>query len=208
LLPHESPPWGTVHYYYRSFRLDGTWQRIHDTLREQVRRKADKKPTPSAAIIDAQSVKTDAPQKWGAHGSDAGKKIVGRKRHLIVDTFGLILAVVVHAASVQDRDGGTLVLERMGRRLHRLKIIWADGGYAGRFVTRAKHTFGRVIDIVKRPEVRGSIVLPKRWIVKRTFGWLGRYRRLSKDYETLPVSSETMIQIAIINVMLHRLDAG
>lgn len=116
--------------------------------------------------------------------------------------------MVVHAASVQDRDGGRLAIQRLGRRFHRLKLIWADGGYAGRFVPWAKRHFGRVIEIVKRPDLHKFVVLPKRWIVERTFGWLGRYRRLSKDYETLPVSSETMIQIAMINLMIHRLKPG
>jgi len=119
-----------------------------------------------------------------------------------------MLAVVVHAASVQDRDGGRWVLERMGRQFHRLKLIWADGGYAGQFTLWARQTFGRIIEVVKRSEVSRFVVLPKRWIVERTFAWLGRYRRLSKDYETLPASSETMIQIAMINVMIHRLKPG
>lgn len=127
---------------------------------------------------------------------------------MIVDTLGLVLAVVVHAASVQDRDGGKRVIERMGRRFHRLKLIWADGGYTGRFVDWSMRAFGRTIQVVKRTELHQFFVLPKRWIVERTFAWLGRYRRLSKDYETLPVSSETMIQIAMINVMVHRLIPG
>lgn len=127
---------------------------------------------------------------------------------MIVDTLGLVLAVVVHAASVQDRDGGKRVIERMGRRFHRLKLIWADGGYTGRFVDWSMRAFGRTIQVVKRTELHQFFVLPKRWIVERTFAWLGRYRRLSKDYETLPVSSETMIQIAMINVMVHRLTPG
>ena len=116
--------------------------------------------------------------------------------------------MVVHAANVQDRDGGRLVLDRLGRRFGRLKLIWADGGYAGQFVDWAKRTWGRVIEIVKRPDVNKFVVLPKRWIVERTFGWLAGYRRLSKDYETLPVSSEAMIQIAMINLMIHRLKPG
>ncbi len=116
--------------------------------------------------------------------------------------------MVVHAANVQDRDGGRLALERMAGRFHRLKVIWADGGYAGRFVQWSKEHLNRVIEIVRRPDLKRFVVLPKRWIVERTFGWLGRYRRLSKDYETLPASSETMIQIAMINLMIHRLSPG
>lgn len=141
-----------------------------------------------------------------AHGYDAGKKITGRKRHICVDTLGLILALVVHEADVQDRDGGERVLLKMVGCFHRLKVIWADGGYAGEFVRIAKATFGRVIEIVKRSDdMKGFVVLPKRWIVERTFGWLSKYRRLSKDYETVTESSEAVIHIAMINVMLHKL---
>lgn len=125
-----------------------------------------------------------------------------------MDTLGLILAVVVHAANVQDRDGGEEVLLAMAGRFHRLRIIWADSGYAGRFVEDARRFFRRIIGVVKKRAADRFEVLPKRWIVERTFGWLGRYRRLSKDYETLPQSSETMIRIAMINLMLHRLRPG
>lgn len=125
-----------------------------------------------------------------------------------MDTLGLILAVVVHAASIQDRDGGKEVLRKMVGCFGRLKLIWADGGYAGEFVKQAKWVFGRVIEIIKRPDIKKFVVLPKRWIVERTFGWFSKYRRLSKDYETLPASSESMIYIAMINLMLHRLQPG
>jgi putative transposase len=120
----------------------------------------------------------------------------------------LILAVVVHAANIQDRDGGRDVLRAMIGRFHRLKVIWADGGYAGRFVEQARRSFGRVVEIVRKASTEGFEVLPKRWIVERTFAWLGKYRRLSKDYETLPQSSETMVRISMINLMLHRLQPG
>lgn len=120
----------------------------------------------------------------------------------------MILAVVVHGADIQDRDGGDEVLMKMAGCFGRLKLIWADGGYAGEFVKEAKRLFGRVVEIVKRPDIRKFVVLPKRWIVERTFGWLGKYRRLSKDYETLPESSESMIYITMINLMLHRLKPG
>ena len=139
---------------------------------------------------------------------DAGKKILGRKRHICVDTLGLILAVVVHAADIQDRNGGYEVLSAMARRFTRLKLIWADGGYAGWFVHETKRVFGRAIQIVKRSDAHKFVVLPKHWIVERTFGWFGRYRRLSKDYESLPASSEAMTHIAMINRMLHRLQKG
>ena len=116
--------------------------------------------------------------------------------------------MVVHAANTQDRDGGRLVLEKLGARFRRLKRIWVDGAYAGTFVAWAKDTYGRIIDVVKRNELHRFVVLPKRWVVERTFGWLGKYRRLSKDYETLPTSSETMIYLAMINLMIHRLKPG
>jgi putative transposase len=131
----------------------------------------------------------------------------------VVDTLGLIIAIVVHAASLQDRDGAKLVLARLnekrkGRRLFpRLKLIWADGGYAGKLIDWAKHLGRWTLEIVTRSEP-GFVVLPKRWIVERTFAWLGKYRRLSKDYETLTESSESMIRIAMINLMVHRLAKG
>ncbi|MGH9571745.1 MAG: IS5 family transposase [Candidatus Angelobacter sp.] len=207
-LPHDFPPWGTVHYYYRRFRLDGSWKVIHDQLREKTRVAAGKKPTPSAAVIDSQSVKTTG--KRGVRGYDAGKKINGRKRHLIVDTLGLILVVVVHAASIQDRDGAKLALRQLAAGFGRLRLIWADGGYAGQLVAWvAALGCHWVLQIVKRnADVKGFKVLPKRWIVERTFGWLGRYRRHSKDYEALTESSEAMIRISMINLMLHRLKPG
>jgi putative transposase len=118
------------------------------------------------------------------------------------------LAVVVHAADIQDRDGARCVLERIDGRFQRLRRIWADGGYAGAFVDWARRSMGRIVEIVKRSDIHRFVVLPKRWIVERTFGWLCKYRRLSKDYETLPASSETMIYLAMINLMLHRLKPG
>jgi len=127
---------------------------------------------------------------------------------LCVDTLGLILAVVVHAANIQDRDGAEQVLAKMAGRFGRLKLIWADGGYAGEFVRVAKTVFKRVIEIVRRSELHKFVVLPKRWIVERTFGWFSKYRRLSKDYETLTESSEAMIYISMIYLMLHRLEPG
>lgn len=125
-----------------------------------------------------------------------------------MDTLGLILSVVVHAADIQDRDGGEDVLLQMVGCYHRMKLIWADGGYAGEFVDEAKRLFDRVIEIVKRPELKKFVVLPKRWIVERTFSWLGKYRRLSKDYESLTDTSEAMIHLAMTNLMLHRLHPG
>ena len=142
-LPHEFPPWGTTHYYYRLFRLDGTWESVHDRLRERVRRKAGRKPTPSAGIVDSQSIKCDAPRKKSCHGYDAGKmastafhaKTLSRKRHLIVDTLVLVVGLAVHAGDVQDRDGAEIVLGEVAGRFVRLKKLWGDGGYAGSWFT-------------------------------------------------------------------------
>jgi putative transposase len=132
--------------------------------------------------------------------------VTGRKRHVLVDTMGLLLAVVVHAANIQDRDGARLVLTAIRKRFARLKVIWADGGYAGELVGWARRTGKWVLDIVRRDETKRYFeVLPHRWIVERTFAWLARYRRMSKDYEVLPQTSETMIRIAMVNLMLHRL---
>jgi len=142
-------------------------------------------------------------------GYDAGKHVNGRKRHLAVDTIGLVLAVVVHAASIQDRDGAKLVLARLAGRFPRLRLIWADGGYAGKLVDWVQEQWGWAVAIIKRAVgEKGFAVLPRRWVVERTFGWLGRYRVLSKDYEQLPDSSEALVLIAMIQIMLKRLEPG
>jgi putative transposase len=204
MLPHDLPPWKTVYHYFRLWRKDGTWERIHSALRVEVRVTAGREPEPSAAVMDSQTVKTT--ETPGVRGYDAGKKVNGRKRHLLVDTLGLVLMVIVHAANIQDRDGAKLLLERVQGRFPRLRLIWADGGYAGKLIDWVKTVFNWVLEIVKRSDdVKGFQVLPHRWVVERTFGWLGRYRRLSKDYEGLPESSEAMIYIAMIHLMVRRL---
>lgn len=208
LLPHDFPNWKTVYGVFRDWRNDGTWEKIHDSLRDQLRRREGRKPSPSAAIIDSQTVKTT--EVGGERGYDAGKKINGRKRHIIVDTLGLILAVVVHPASVQDYDGAVLVLTKLAglkRRFSRLKVIFADSAYGrNNLPACVKQAFGWLLQTVLRPaKVKRFMVLPKRWIVERTFGWLGRYRRHSKDYERNTASSEAMIYIAMIHVMIRRL---
>ena len=129
----------------------------------------------------------------------------GRKRHILVDTIGLILGVVVHAASIQDRDGAKLLFEKVKGRFPRLSLVWADGGYAGKLIEWLAGLSQWTLQIVKRNEQKGFYVLPRRWIVERTFAWLGRCRRMSKDYEELPENSEAMIQVAMINLMLRRL---
>lgn len=153
-----------------------------------------------------QSIGQNDGKKGACCGYDAGKKVKGRKRHLLVDTLGLIWCVVVHAASVQDRDGAKSVLEKVVGKLPRLKRIWADGGYAGQLIAWVQQVCGWVLEIVKRnDDARGFEVLPKRWIVERTFGWFGWYRRLSKDYEELTENSEAMILVCMIHRMLRHL---
>ena len=175
-LPHDFPKWKTVYGIFFAWRNDGTWERIHDALRVQLRRREGRKTSPSAAVIDSQTVKTT--EVGGPRGYDAGKKINGRKRHIVVDTLGLILAVVVHPANVQDYDGAVQVLgllDRLKDRFRRLKVIFADSAYGRNDLPQSvKETFGWVLQTVLRPvDVKGFVVLPKRWIVERTFGWLG-----------------------------------
>lgn len=211
LLPHDFPNWKTVYGIFLIWRNDGTWQRIHDSLRDKLRRKEGREKSPSAAIIDSQTVKTT--EVGGKRGYDAGKKINGRKRHIVVDTLGLILAVVVHPANIQDYEGAILVfdvMDRMKAKFRRMKVIFADSAYGKNHLPLiVKVAMGWVLQTVLRPvNVKGFVVLPKRWIVERTFGWLGRYRRHSKDYERNTRSSEAMIYIAMTHVMLRRLARG
>ena len=203
LLPHDFPPWFTVYYYFRQWRLSGLWERIMKVLREELRMAVGREPEPSAAIIDSQSIKTDP--NPGPRGYDAGKKVKGRKRHILVDTLGLILVVVVHVANIQDRDGAKLVFTKAKFLFSRLTIIWADAGYTGKLIAWVSLVYNWTLDIIKKSADRSFEVLPRRWVVERTFGWFVRYRRPSKDYETLTVTSETVIYITMTHIMVKRL---
>ena len=203
LLPLDFPPWQTVYYYFRNWKRIGLIDEVHDALVEKSRKDAGKKTTPSVGIIDSQSVKTTS-VAGESRGYDAGKKTKGRKRHIIVDTMGLLLCVVVHSADIQDRDGAKLVMEKLKYNLSKIVKIFADGGYAGKLVEYVKDTFSWVLEIVKK-EGNEFQVLPKRWIVERTISWINNSRRNSKDYEYLTETSEAMVQLAMIRIMLNRI---
>jgi putative transposase len=204
MLPHDLPPWATVYYYFSHWRDDGTWERLNRELRIEVRLSVGKDPDPSAAILDSQSVKASAMSD--ARGYDAGKKVSGIKRHLLVDTLGLVLCVLVLTANIQDRDGARTLLAKVKGQFPRLRKIWADGGYTGTLVDWVKSLCGWVLEIVKRSDgAKGFEVLPHRWIVERTFGWFNWTRRLSKDYERLAASGEAMVYLAMLPLMTKRL---
>jgi putative transposase len=232
LLPREFPPWETVYCWFRRWRMDGTWERLNAALRERLRVRSGRDPQPSAGVVDSQSAKTTG-VGGEARGYDGGKKIRGRKRHLLVDTEGLVLEAKVHSAKVPDQDGIGLLLERAREHLPRLSYLWVDAGYRGRGKEWAEKALGLSVEVVHRspkptPEKvlfawarewhkegrsvdldqllprRGFEVLPRRWVVERTFAWICHNRRMSKDYERLCATGEAFVYAAMVRLMVRR----
>jgi putative transposase len=233
LLPCDFPPWETVYHYFRRWSLDGTWERVNQTIHERLRASLGRNPQPSAGIVDSQSAKTTG-VGGEARGYDGGKKVRGRKRHILVDTEGFILKIRVHSAKVPDQDGLRLLLESARARLPGLSHLWLDAGYQGRGKEWAENVLGLSVEVVRRTPKptsekvariwaeewakegekidwqrlmprRGFEVLPRRWVVERTFAWLCHNRRMSKDYERLCATAEAFVYVAMTRLMVRRL---
>lgn len=204
-LPVDFPPWSLVNHYFKKWNDDGTLNRMHNGLRDQVRVMEGREVDPSAAILDSQSVRGAETVGRSSRGFDGGKKINGRKRHIAVDTLGLLLVVLVTAAGVQDRDGGRLLVWALAACFQRIRMIWVDGAYSGGPVTFGA-TLGIVVEVVAKLAGQvGFKVLPRRWVVERTLSWISRCRRTVRDYERRPEHHAAMVQWAMIIVMTRRL---